>query len=226
MAERLYTEEEVNAIFARATEVQAATPRQLPPTEGMSLVELQSIGREAGIAPELVAEAARTLDRNPEPQVPKFLGLEIGVAHTVELGRRLSDDEWERFVVQLRETFDARGKVHIEGSLRSWTNGNLNVLVEPSEDGHRVRFRTVRGEARPFMTVGLGLLGAATVTVIAALATTDVRFIDALYAVTGAGLMGVGFLAIGSLRLPSWTRTRREQMQRLGAKLLANKPTE
>lgn len=223
MAERRYTEEEVTAIFARATEVQAATPRQLPPTEGMSLVELQAIGREAGIAPELVAEAARTLDRSPEPRVPTFLGLPLGVAHTVELGRRLSDDEWERFVVQLRETFDARGKIFVEGSLRSWTNGNLNVLVEPSDDGDRVRFRTIRSQARPFMAVGLGMIGASAVTVIAVVATGGASLPAALSDVTGMVLMGVGLLAAGSLQLPSWARTRREQMQRLGAKLLAGK---
>src|SRR2546430_5906981 len=35
-----------------------------------------------------------------------FLGLRIGVARTVNLNRRLTDEEWERLVVQLREVFN------------------------------------------------------------------------------------------------------------------------
>ncbi len=46
------------------------------------------------------------------------LGLPIGVARTVDLNRRLTDEEWERLVVQLREVFNARGRTRTEGSLR------------------------------------------------------------------------------------------------------------
>jgi DNA-3-methyladenine glycosylase II len=37
----------------------------------------------------------------------------------------LSDDQWDRLVVDLRETFNAAGIVGREGSLRQWRNGNL-----------------------------------------------------------------------------------------------------
>jgi hypothetical protein len=223
MADREYSDEEVAAIFARATELQNATPRALPASTGMSLAQLQEIGREAGIPAEFVAEAARAVDRPAPPSDPKLLGLTLGVSHTVELGRTMSDAEWERFVVDLRETFDARGKLQYEGSFKSWSNGNLQVMLEPTEDGHRVRFRTVRAEARGLLMVGLTLISVATVIVGVALTTTEVPVMAAISSVMGIGLVGVGMFASAAVRLPGWAKKRREQMQRLGARLLAAK---
>ena len=220
MADRRYNDDEIAAIFARATEVQSANPRQLSSVEGMSLVELQSIGREAGIAPELVAEAARALDQVSTPRVPSLLGLPVSVAHTVELGRKLSDQEWELFVVQCRETFEARGKVDAQGSFRQWTNGNLQVLLEPSGDGHRVRFRTVRAASRAYMLGGLALAGISVVSAAAAVITGSLAPSAAIMSTGSLGLIGAGFFTIGAVQLPSWAKKRREQMRTLGAKLL------
>lgn len=220
MTERRFTEDEVAEIFARATEVHTSTRRQLASPEGLSLTELQAIGKEAGISAELVEQAARALDQPAPPKAPTFLGIPIGVAHTVELGRRLSDEEWDLFVVQLRETFDARGKLSTEGSFRQWTNSNLQVLVEPSGNGHRVRFRTLKDSARIYMTVGVVMGAASLVTVLAAVFTGAVEPLAALSGVGGMGLIGVGFFLAGAVQLPSWARKRREQMERLGAKLL------
>jgi hypothetical protein len=221
MSERQYTDEEVAAIFARATELQNATPLELPATTGMSLAQLQEIGREAGIPAEFVAEAARAVDRPAPPRDPKLLGLTLGVSHTVELGRWMTDEEWERFVVELRETFDARGKIQYEGSFRSWSNGNLQVMLEPSDDGHRVRFRTVRAEARGLLMIGLGLISVSATIVVVALTTTEVPLMAAVSSVMGMGLVGVGMFASAAVRLPGWAKLRREQMQRLGGKLLS-----
>jgi hypothetical protein len=221
MSDRKFNDEEVAAIFARATELQNVTPRALPSAEGMSLAELQSIGREAGIPAEFVEEAARAIDRPAPPRDPKLLGLTLGVSHTVELGRKMGDEEWERFVVTLRETFDARGKLHHEGSFKSWSNGNLSVMLEPTDDGHRVRFRTIRGEARGLLMTGLALVASATVIVGVALTTTEVPLMAAISSVMGIGLVGVGMFAAAAVRLPGWAKLRREQMQRLGAKLLS-----
>ena len=58
-----YSEDEIAAIFERATEAQHVARRQLPPGEGLTLAELQEIGGDVGLSPELVAEAARSLDR-------------------------------------------------------------------------------------------------------------------------------------------------------------------
>src|ERR1043166_1481093 len=118
MTERRFNEAEIAAIFERAAVAQQTRQHQLPSLEGMTLTELQEIGREVGISSELVAQAAKAIELGGRPTSRRFLGLPVGVGRTVDLDRTLSDDEWERFVVDLRETFDARGTVRREGSLR------------------------------------------------------------------------------------------------------------
>src|SRR5262245_34338687 len=135
MPDRRYSDEEVAEIIARASEKEQETRTRLQPAQGLTLAELQKIGTEAGIAPELIAQAARSLDIAPAPAPPVFLGLPLGAARTVRLERKMTEAEWEQLVVTLRETFNARGVIRIEGSFRSWSNGNLQCLVEPDGEG-------------------------------------------------------------------------------------------
>src|SRR5216110_411875 len=149
MADRRYSDKEIAAIFRAATELPPIAERaEVPRDEGLTLADLQAIGREVGISADAVAQAAQAIDVRPSAASRTFLGLPIGVARTVNLNRLLTDEEWERLVVQLREVFNARGRTRSEGSLRQWTNGNLQVLLEPTDTGHRLRFRTVHGAAR------------------------------------------------------------------------------
>ena len=226
MPERRYTDDEVAEIFARASETEQATRRQqLQSVEGLTLTELQRIGGEAGIAPELVAHAARALDAPRPPAPPVFLGLPLGAARTVRLERRLSDTEWEKLVVDLRETFNARGVVRIEGSLRSWSNGNLQVLLEPDGEGQRIRFRTVKGNARPLMFAGLGLVGASAVMVATtALVTGSASMAQAVASFGSMALAGVVLFAAGALPLPRWARLRQQQMDALAERLMPPSP--
>lgn len=219
MSERRYNDDEVAAIFARASEEEQSSTRQLSAArEGLTLAELQEIGREAGIAPDRVAKAVRSLDDVRQPAPPKFLGLPLGVSRTVKLDHRLTDEEWERLVVDLRETFDARGVVRTEGSLRHWANGNLQVLVEPDGDGQRIRFRTVKGNSRALMMGGLGMLGVAAVTTLAAM-LFPMGASQALDNIGTIALMGAGMFTIGALRLPSWAKLRRQQMEEVAQRL-------
>jgi len=222
MTDRRYSDDEVSEIFARASETEQETRRLVPTREGLTLTELQQIGREAGIAPELVAQAARSLDQPQQPAAPVFLGLPIGAARTVRLERRMTDEEWERLVVDLRETFEARGVVRSEGSLRQWSNGNLQVLLEPDGDAQRVRFRTVRGNSRAMMFLGLGLVGASAATFLAAVLTGSVPAGEAIARVGSLAFAGAGAFALGAIPLPRWARLRKQQMDDLADRLMAS----
>ena len=218
MTHRRFNDEEVAAIFQRATEAQQDPERRLPSGEsgeGLTLAELQEIGRQVGIAPELVVHAAASLVQAGSPTSRKFLGLPIGVGRTIELDRHLSQDEWERLVVDLRETFDARGITKQEGSFRQWTNGNLQVLVEPTATGHRIRLSTVKADARAWMRGGLVTLGGAAVTAIAAL----VGATSHPYLAIEIAVIGAGQFAIGAILLPGWARLRRKQMEEISGRL-------
>jgi hypothetical protein len=137
----------------------------------------------------------------------------------VDLNRRLTDEEWEQLVVRLREVFSARGSTRTDGSLRQWTNGNLQVLLEPTPTGHRLRFGTTHGAARASMGVGLAALGVAgAVAVSAALGG---HLVDAVPGIGFLLAVGLGMIASGALRLPRWARLRGHQMEALAAQVAA-----
>ncbi|HEY2805104.1 MAG TPA: hypothetical protein VGI92_04520 [Gemmatimonadales bacterium] len=218
MTERRYSEEEVSTIFERAAEAQQAVRRQLPAGgEGMTLAELRTIGNEVGIPAELVDQAALSVDQTGRDASRTFLGLPIGVGRTVQLSRRLTDDEWERLVVDLRETFDARGRVQIDGSLKTWNNGNLQALLEPTATGSRVRLKTLMSGAQASMTLGIGLVGVSAAVVVGAAVSGHIA--QALAATGSMWIIGAGLFTMGAARLPRWSKLRRKQMEGVAARL-------
>jgi hypothetical protein len=217
MADRRYNDKEIAEIFRAAAEGPPSAQREISPDESLTLADLQAIGREVGISPAAVAQAAQALDVRQGAVSRTFLGLPIGVARTVNLNRRLTDHEWEQLVVQLREVFDARGTTRSDGSLRQWTNGNLQVLLEPTDTGHRLRFRTLHGAARASMGAGVAALAVgATVAMSSAIGG---HLADASPGIAFLLATGVAMILNGALRLPSWARLRGRQMEALAAQI-------
>jgi hypothetical protein len=217
MSDRRYDDEEAAAIFLTAAENPRAAPLHAPRNEGLTLADLQDIGREVGISPEAVAQAAQSLELRRQAVTRSFLGLPIGVERTVALNRWLTDAEWDQLVVQLRETFRARGTVKSYGSLRQWTNGNLQALLEPTANGHRLRLGTVKGDARTAMASGLAIVGVAGAVAISSSLGGHLHA-----AVSGIALLaiaGIGIFANGAFRVSSWARLRGQQMESIAARL-------
>lgn len=216
MTERRFSDAEVAQIFERATSsghaVQAARA-----AEGMTLDELQSIGRKVGIPAEQITRAALSLSPSEAKPTERFLGMTTGVGHVVHLARKLTDEEWERFIVEVRETFNARGTMTSQGSLKQWSNGNLQVLLEPTEAGHRVRFKTVKGTAPGVVGVGLLMSAAATIGEATAVLTGVAHDLGLVASFGVLGAIGIGAVATTALRLPRWATTRKSQMEELGA---------
>jgi hypothetical protein len=219
MSERQYNDEEVAAIFERAAKTEHAALPASPEGKGLTLAALQDIGREVGISPESISLAARSLDQAGRPVSRRFLGLPIGVGRTVEFDRPLSDSEWEGLVADLRTTFDARGTVRYDGPFRQWTNGNLQALVEPTPNGHRLRLQTVKGDSRAMMIAGGAALGGAAATLMAVAVAGGLSNPGTATGVGFIALMGLGMFAAGALRVPGWARRRRAQIEAIVARL-------
>ena len=220
MTERRFNEAEVAAIFERATEAPQTTgQRALSSGEGLTLAQVQDIGREVGISPELIVQAARAIDKVGRPTSRQFLGFTIGVGRTIELDRKLSEAEWERLVVDLRETFDARGTVRADGSFRQWTNGNLQALLEPTETGQRLRLRTVKGDVQSMMMGGIAMLGGGVAALMATVLRGGAGDVGRLSGVAFLAAMGAGVFGIAALRLRPWARLRRQQMEAIADRL-------
>jgi hypothetical protein len=217
--ERRFNESEVDEILQRATSAEGS--RGLTPSassDGLTLSQLQDIGAQVGIPPERMTEAAHALAaRLPSPAPRTFMGMPRSVSRIVRLPRTLTEEEWLRLVADLRQTFGAQGRIHAHGTLRSWTNGNLQVHVEPDGDGYRLRMQTLKGD-----TFSRAFVGGTAVLM------SGVLFLE--HATQGLGTAALAFAAlIGlaglgqfvSLRvlLPRWAGERASQMDAIAERV-------
>jgi hypothetical protein len=245
MSDRRYTDEEVREILARATAVPSvpAAASETGPDEpgalvamssagasvpeGLTLVQLQDIAAEAGIAPDRIASAARSLEVRPRigQDEDPYLGVVVDVSHVVALPRMMSDDEWDRFVVRLRDTFDDPGQVRKEGSLRTWTHGTLKVLLEPLAQGARLRFEDRQDSAKGSVDGGVamavsGATGGGLLGGLAALGAAS--FEPALIAMMGGlSVLGAAIYGFGWWQAKQWRPQRRSEFAVLGSHVLA-----
>jgi hypothetical protein len=221
MSERRYSEEEVAEILKQAAEAEHSERSLIPSARGLTLTELDEIGRQAGISPQAIRFAAQRIE-TPQQPPQRFLGIPIGVGRTVELDRKLTDNEWEQIVADLRETFQARGVLKQEGSLRSWRNGNLQALLEPTPTGQRLRLQTKRGGAEGLISAGLAMFGVDfLMTVNAAMTNSlgDPALLSWLFILSTAG---VGMLGLGAFGLSRWAKLRQSQMNEIAERVSTN----
>jgi len=214
-----YDENEIAEILELATTNEGAVqPAARGSGDGLTLEEIQEIGSEVGIAPTRIADAARAMtSRDLVGTTKTFLGAPRSVSRIVPIDRALDDDEWTRLVVDLRETFDAVGKISTQGNLRTWTNGNLHVYVEPDGDRYRVRMRTHKGNVIPLTAVSATFIFLAVVTLLQLL--SDGANLRGLFTAAMFGTMGVGGLAFSRATLPGWALERARQMEGLADRI-------
>ena len=215
--ERRYDEDEVREIFRRAASRSVATTDDPQPT-GMTLAELQDVGREVGLDPGAVAQAASSLAHR-STGLPRrtYLGMPIAVGHVVPLPRPPTDAEWERLVSELRSTFGARGRITVHGGLREWSNGNLHACIEPDDQGYRLRLGTRKGDAQVLNSMGFAGIAAGTLSFAAmALGGTLPEAVLIPWMISSAG---VGAFLANVLRLHPWAARRERQMQELARKI-------
>lgn len=222
MPERRYDEDEIRSIFDEASRVPTLRESGSAPStdRGFTLAELQEIGSEAGLDPRRIAEAARALDARPAdmPARRRMAGLPIGVSRSVDLGADFDDDDWNNLVVDLRETFDARGRIREQGAFREWSNGNLQALVEPMDGGYRLRMRTVKGSA--YRLLGMGAVGIVMALFMMMAFVSKGSMAEDWLVAAFMGVLGIGAISYSALQLPGWARTRERQMEDVAARTL------
>jgi hypothetical protein len=211
MAEQRYSDEEVQEIFERAASNERLPQRRSDP-DGFTLAELQSIGREAGLDPARIAEAAASLEahRGAMPRRTTW-GMPVGVGRVMDLPRAPTEREWEMLVAELRDTFGARGRATSQGNLREWRNGNLVAAVEPTESGYRLRLGTLKGDAAALNIMGVGAIAIAIFTAASGGDPSAVVM----------GGAGVAALLGNYVRLPRWASTREQQMEHIAERAKA-----
>lgn len=216
---RRYSDEEIAEILELATTNEGPVrPGPGGSGDGLTLEEIQEIGSEVGISPARIQDAAQAMaNRGLAETTRTFLGAPRSVYRTVSIHRPLDDEEWMRLVVDLRETFDAVGKVTTQGNLRSWSNGNLQVHVEPDGDRYRVRMRTHKGNVLPRLAVSAAFIFMSLLLLLGALGE-GVTFRVLLPALM-FGALGMGTLAFTRATLPGWALERATQMEGLAQRI-------
>lgn len=112
MPERRYSDDEVREILRLAAEPERLPARQDP--DGMSLVELESIGSEVGISPAAIRQAASALESRAVA-VPQPTGGLLGAPSTAAYERtvrvRATADQHAEIVVAIRRAMGRHGVV-------------------------------------------------------------------------------------------------------------------
>lgn len=218
--ERTYGEEEVAEIFRSAAAARGPASTAPVPVKGLTLAELQAIGGEVGLAPERIAEAAEAVALRRGTARGTDLGMPVSVGRSVELPRAPTDREWEIVVVDLEETFRARGRAASRGAVREWAGGELHAFVEPTPTGHRLRLETTNGEA-----VGLNRMGMAglLLSLVTAAATLPLHGASPVYFTSALvfAMLCAAALAWNAFRLPEWAQEREGKMEGVAARAQA-----
>jgi hypothetical protein len=212
--ERRYQDQEIRQILDLAIGQDDGPSQPLPAIDGLTLRELQEVGREVGLSPDRMAQAVAAFEGRGE-SVPRgtTLGLPTSVGKIVPLPRPLSDREWELLIAELRTTFGGKGEVTSQGGLREWSEGTLHAFIEPTETGHRLRL-TDSSLAVGGIAIGGFFVAFALLILVVLLGKDDPGFrfvVPAFFSVFGGGV-----IAGTVISLPRWARTQERRMEHIG----------
>lgn len=162
MDRRKFSREEAEQIFAGAARRQQEARHR--DDAYLTLEELESAAKDAGIDPEHVrAAAADVLRPSHAPHVRRFLGVPVEVRESKLIPIQPGALDWGSVVTGLRSVFGKQGVATDLGTVREWTSdaseGNMptRVIIEPEEGSTRL---TIERKMWPSV-VGV-LSGAAT----------------------------------------------------------------
>lgn len=211
--ERRYQDHEIREILDLAIGQEDGPAQSLPTVDGLTLLELQDVGREVGLAPDRITQAVAAFERRGE-SVPRgtALGLPTSVGIIVPLPRSPSNGEWERLIAELRTTFGGKGEVTSHGGLREWSHGRVQAFIEPTETGHRLRLTDSNAAVGGIVFGGL-VVGFALMIFVVLLGKADpgFRFVVPAF----LGLLGGTMVAGSAISLPRWAREQEKRMEHI-----------
>ncbi len=119
---RRYTDKEVARIIKDASELQQVETAPESASVGLSLAELESVAREAGLDPALVRRAAANLDTRVSDVKPSRF---FGAPRTLVLERTIDGevpvDEYEMLALTIQRTLGGLGTASTFGRTMQWT---------------------------------------------------------------------------------------------------------
>jgi len=219
--ERRYGEEEVRAILDLAVTGDSLEGRSEEAGEhGFTLSEVQDIALEVGVAPQRVAEAARSIDFQSDVlSSRRSLGMPVELGRVLDVHREVTEDEWGHVVAELRNAIGERGQVMSRGGIREWAAGTFHAFLQPTETGHRILLRVHKEGARLQNALGAGILSLGLVLLAWIVSGTSPPVVEVSMLLSMA--LGGGLLVSGLLSLPRWTRLREGQLEHVVSRIAA-----
>ncbi len=213
--ERRYQDQEIRQILDLAIGEDEGPAQSLPAVDGLTLQQLQEVGREVGLGPERITQAVAAFEgRGKSVARGTMLGLPTSVGRVVPLPRSPSDREWELLIAELRTTFGGKGEVTSHGGLREWSDGTLHAFIEPTETGHRLRLANSSIAVGGIVLGGI-LLAFALLVLVVLLGKGDPGFRLAVPAFFS--LIGGGLVAGGAMSPPRWAREQEGRMEHISS---------
>lgn len=214
--ERHYTDDEFTLILRRAAEAQARGRARLPARHGgLSMSEILEIAEQAGLDPELVAEAARALPAQRHSVGARIFGgpSSIRLEFTVDGAVAMSDHA--RILSAIRRVENKQGDVERSDESLEWKTVSdphqVAVNLAPAEGRTRVMI-LVNRDAAAAMSFGASALAALAAGAVAnELVTMGGAVEIGIVAAVGAG----GAFAVARLLWQTATAGLRRRLQRL-----------
>jgi len=117
---KLYNEKEIGAILKRAAELSHDSPDSS--ASGLSIEELQQVGTEAGLHPDLILKAAAELHSSKPEREKNIFGGPVQYQNELMLDGEIDSALWEEMLASIRGTFKDPGVVSTRENIFEWTS--------------------------------------------------------------------------------------------------------
>jgi len=117
---KLYNEKQIGAILKRAAEM--SQDESGPNAAGLSIEELQRVGAEAGLDPDLILRAAAEMQQTGPKRERNFFGGPVSYSNDFVLDGEIDASTWEEMISSIRGSFKDPGQVATRENVFEWTS--------------------------------------------------------------------------------------------------------
>ena len=117
---RRFTEKETETILRRAAELQASGGVEATGEKGLTLTEMESIAREAGLDPALIRKAALEIEQGKAAKSSPFFGVPLRLSLERVVPGEITEDAWGTMIMDLQRTLGP-GQASQAGRMRTWS---------------------------------------------------------------------------------------------------------